>query len=457
MSWLSLLFMSGLYGAALLLGLVIPVLVVGSQRSPAFGAGVVAAMHVLDTWFLSSFALPLGLALTPFDFAFLVLAVALLARLGQLPTHDRLVRLWLFTGLVWLALFALGAVLHKTRAGVEYRQYFYLTVGVSYLLSFRMTPAAAQRVFATIALFALGTLAIAVYRWCMELFAPGIHDWQESPGQLNWRVINAQQTFVFVALLLVGLSAILSRRRDVPGYWWLLVPLLFVAVAVLQHRTDWMVLVAAALVLVAAQRSGSGGRAAGALAMLAGAVVIVVAGSMAGGGFGESLQNSVAEPFKQKSTLNWRLDSWREVIRAWFAGGPAVWPLGFPFGHGWRRFIESSGQAGLLWEVSPHSFYVTTLARGGIAGLLLVLAVMATTVRRHLAATNAPAGAAWPDAALMVALVAAQMVFFVSYSIVPLATLLLGVAVSAAVAHETSASVHGTQPPARWPHPQVSA
>jgi O-antigen ligase len=446
MSWMSYLSLGTVFGMAALFGLLIPTLVIGAQRSPAFGAGVVGAMHLIDTWFVGALALPLGLTVTPFDLAFVVLACALLMRARELPTHDRLVRLWLMACAAWFVLFVAGALLHKTRAGVEYRHYFYLSAGVTYLLSFHMTPALARRVLATVALFASGTLAIALYRWGMELFAPGLHYWQEAPGQLNWRVINAQQTFVLVTVLLTGLSALMSRTHRSSGGWWLLVPVLLAAVAALQHRTDWLVLLAGIGILVAAQRGASGGRTAATLTLLVVGVGIIAAATMVGG-FGHAIQQSVAEPFKQNSTLNWRLDSWREVIRGWAAGGPSVWPLGFPFGHGWRRFIESSGQGGLNWEVSPHSFYVTTLARGGIVALGLWLAVTVVAARRHLR-SMASGAADWPDGALMVTLLAAQSIFFISYSVVPMATVLIGLALSTVVHRKPQSAAHLAVPSA---------
>jgi hypothetical protein len=444
MSILSFLTLGMLHALMALFGLLIPLLVVGSQRSVVLGAGVVGALHLIDTWFIGSLALPLGIAVTPFDFAFGVLALALLGRLGQVAWQDRLLRLWVATCLVWLGLFALGAVLHKTKAGVEFRQYFYLSVGVAYVMSFRITPELARRLLANLALFAMGTLAIALYRWGMEIFDRGIHPWQESPGQLNWRVINAQQTFVLVILLLASLSAIMARTRAASGAWWLLAPVLLCAVALLQHRTDWLVLLAAGVVLLAAQRTGRGGRAALLGTALAAVVVLGTVGAMLGGGIGESLQSSVAEPFSRKSTLNWRLDSWREVARGWWNGGPAVWPFGFAFGHGWRRFIESSGTAGLHWEVSPHSFYVTTLARGGIAALGLLAWAVVVALKRHLQAARRAQGD-WPDAALMVSLLAAQLVFFISYSIVPMASIVVGLVFATAVARPVVA-----QPQTVW-------
>jgi hypothetical protein len=432
MSILSLLTLGTMHAVMALLGLLIPLLVVGSQRSVAFGAGVVGALHLVDTWFIGSLALPLGIAVTPFDLAFGVLALALLGRIGQVPWQDRLVRLWAATCLVWFGLFALGMMLHKTKSGVEYRHYFYLSVGVAYVMSFRITPDLSRRLLANLALWACGTLAIALYRWGIELFDRGVHPWQETPGQVNWRVINAQQTFVLVTLLLASLSAILARARSVSGAWWMLAPLLICAVAVLQHRTNWIVLLASGAVLVAGQRTRSGGRAALIGTMVLGLVVMAAVGAMLGGGIGESLQSSVAEPFERKSTLNWRLDSWREVVRGWWNGGPAVWPFGFAFGHGWRRFIESSGAAGMHWEVSPHSFYVTTLARGGIAALLLLALAAAIALKRNLQAMR-QAHEDGPDSALMVALLVAQSVFFISYSIVPLTALLTGLVFASAV------------------------
>lgn len=453
MSWMSYLSLGSVFAMAALFGLLLPTLVIGAQRSPAFGAGVVGAMHLVDTWFVGALALPLGLSVTPFDLAFVVLAAALLMRLRELPSHDRLVRLWLGACAAWFLLFAVGALLHKTKAGVEYRPFFYLCSGVSYMLCFRLTPALTRRVLATIALFATGTLLIALYRWGMELFAPGLHYWQEAPGQLNWRVINAQQTFVLVTVLLTGLSALMSRIHRSSGGWWLLVPMLLAAVAVLQHRTDWLVLLAGIGILVVAQRGASGGRTAATLTLLMVGAAIIAAATMVGG-FGHSIQQSVAEPFKQNSTLNWRLDSWREVIRGWAAGGPSVWPLGFPFGHGWRRFIESSGQGGLNWEVSPHSFYVTTLARGGIVALGLWLAVVMVAARRHLR-SMASGAADWPDGALMVTLLAAQSIFFISYSVVPMATVLIGLAMSMVVIRRPQAAA---SPPATaaWHRPGLA-
>ncbi|WP_341893191.1 O-antigen ligase family protein [Variovorax sp. YR752] len=432
----SLLMLGSAFLMVALFGLLIPLLVVGSQRSPVFGVGVVGALHLVDTWFVGALALPLGLAVTPFDFAFVVLALATMARARQLPLDDRIVRLWLGACVVWFALFAIGAVLHKTKAGVEYRPFFYLSVGVTYMLSFRIDPAAARRVLGNIALFACGTLLIAMYRWGMDALSPGLHYWQESPGQFNWRVINAQQTFILVALLLTGLSATMNRSRDITGAWWLLTPAFFLAVVALQHRTNWVVLVAAAMVLLAVQRSRAGSRKALTVALLLGMLAVVAAGSMLGG-FGESIQNSVAEPFKQKSTINWRFDSWREVIRSWATGGPAVWPFGFPFGNGWRRFIESSGQTGLFWEVSPHSFYVTTLARGGIVALGLVVTSLCLAASRHLRRQGGGIQP-WPDAALMVTLLAAQSIFFITYSIIPVATLFLGLTLGTAVRPQRS-------------------
>lgn len=453
MSWLSYSFLGGAFLTAMLLGLAIPLLIVGSRNSPAFGVGVLGALHLLDAWFVGMLALPVGLAVTPFDFAFLVLVIATVARASELPLADRLTRLWLLSCLVWFALFVFGAMLHKTKAGVEYRPFFYLSVGVTYMLTFRMTTALARSVLAAVALVAVCSLLIAAYRWGMELFAPGAHPWQEAHGQINWRVLNAQQTFVFVALMLVGLSAMMSRQRGVPAYWGVLAPVLFIAIALLQHRTNWLALMGAGAALVLVQRSQSAGRAALSVGLLAGVVVALAVAATSGGGLGGSLQNAVVEPFQQKSTLNWRLDSWREVIRAWAGGGPTVWPFGFAFGHGWRRFIASSGQSGLFWEVSPHSFYVTTLARGGAVGLLLVLGAMVLTVRRHLAALG-QSGQDWPDAGLLVALVAAQMIFFVSYPVVPMATILLGVAMSAAVQDRPRARA---RTPVRWPHPGAPA
>lgn len=438
MSWMSYSFLGGAFLMAMLLGLAIPLLIVGSRNSPAFGAAVVSVLHLVDAWFVGALALPLGLAVTPFDFAFVLLAIAAASRTSELQLTDRLTRLWLLACLVWLALFAVGAVLHKTKAGVEYRPFFYLCVGITYMLSFRMTTAVVRSVLAVVALVAVGSLLIATYRWGMELFAPGIYPWQEAYGKINWRVLNAQQTFVFVALILVGLSAIMSRQRDVPGYWSALAPVLFVAVALLQHRTNWLALLGAGAALVMVQHSHSAGRAALSIGLLSCVVIALAVAATFGGGLGGSLQNAVAEPFQQKSTLNWRLDSWREVIRAWASGGPTVWPFGFAFGNGWRRFIASSGQNGLFWEVQPHSFYVTTLARGGLVALLLVLGVMVLTIRRHLARLH-QSGQYWPDAGLLIALVAAQMIYFISYPVVPMATVLLGLAMSAAVKREAAA------------------
>lgn len=438
---------------AMVMAIAIPASLAICVRSPLAGAAIIMVAHLLDMISVGAVSVHFGINVGPFDAAFAIVAAAGLLRLPQANLRDIMVKCWLGLTAVWFLLFVVGLAKFKSAAGVEYRPYFYLSFGCLYFLTFNLYKAQIRRILAVMLMGAMVTICIAVYRWSADAFMPGVHAWQEDPGRAGFRVINAQQTFLLVGTFLVSFSAWLTRR--VSRVWAAGVPLLFIAIVVLQHRTNWIVMIAMAATLMVTQRRK---RSLGLISVFGsvgtGALVLVLLVAGGSGRLGHALEHSVNEPFSSKSTLAWRVDSWTEVAKKWVHGGPVVWPLGYPFGAGWERYIDATAST---WEVSPHGQYVTVLARGGLLGLSFFIMAHLLAIRRvaRIAKTRStdviPKGQSsrqpkaakqqiaaggedevWPGGGVLAALLVGQMVFYISYSVVPVAIVFVGLALSAA-------------------------
>jgi hypothetical protein len=78
---------------------------------------------------------------------------------------------------------------------------------------------------------------------------------------------------------------------------------------------------------------------------------------------GNVFNRSLAEATSRNSTLHWRLLGWTDLLHS--ERSVAGLALGFPFGTGYRRIIQ-----GTVVTASPHSFYVGTVLRLGVIGLV---------------------------------------------------------------------------------------
>jgi O-antigen ligase len=109
---------------------------------------------------------------------------------------------------------------------------------------------------------------------------------------------------------------------------------------------------------------------------------------------------SLAETTSKPSTIVWRVIGWTDLLHADRSAAGRL--LGFRFGTGYHRIID-----GQVVTASPHSFYVATVLRLGLVGLV-ALAFLYWNVWKH----RHQAAAALGISSLTVALLLIALVVF---------------------------------------------
>lgn len=125
------------------------------------------------------------------------------------------------------------------------------------------------------------------------------------------------------------------------------------------------------------------------------------------------LEEAISETSQQNSTLNWRVAGWQALLDNLT---PATFAMGQGYGADWGRWILLDGTGFVYINNSAHNFYLAILLQLGILGLGLYLiffwhltSALMKMVRR----------AADPEkralAALLLALLGASFIFFITY------------------------------------------
>ena len=76
---------------------------------------------------------------------------------------------------------------------------------------------------------------------------------------------------------------------------------------------------------------------------------------------------------RSRRTFEWRTEGWSTLLEGW-SGSPLNWIIGEPFGSGFARDVSGDLVAS---TTDPHNFYIMTLLRTGVIGMLafIILAV----------------------------------------------------------------------------------
>ena len=377
---------------------------------PATAIRWVIWLFVIESALVIQPSLPLGIQLFLPDLLFLLIGIAGLLRIFSIKLH-REHYLWLLYGGVLLLSFGLGVAQYGTKAGVEFRAFFYFWAGIWYLLTFALTPPEVDKIIRSWMFASAFLVAVALLRWlAMLLGLDMVRYWNE--GGTSLRVFAAAETFFLVQAFVIGLYAYLNKTG--PKWWWALLPMLLICIVVLQHRTLWVVsVVSIAVLFLSAGKIRSKAASTFLLAALVGTVLLLP--FIMGGHLDpvqQSLASSVAEVGKDNSTMAWRIQSWQVLVKQWAQGGPLINLIGYPFGSGFNRHIQVAQQE---LTQSPHSQYVTLLLRAGVVGTLSMLFAyyMAANAMRKI---KTPTNPSLIDSKLLLALLLGQLLYFVTYS-----------------------------------------
>jgi hypothetical protein len=368
-------------------------------------------VFVIETIMIIQPVLPLGIKLFIPDLVFLLIGMAGVLRIFTIKLH-REHYVWLLFGAALMLSFALGVIQYGTKAGVEFRAYFYFWAGVWYFMTFPLSTADVDKI-ARSWVFASAILVVVVsLRWVAQALGMDIaRYWNDGGGSL--RVFNAAQTYFLATAFLIAFYSHLNKTG--PKWWGSLLPLLLVCIVVLQHRTLWVVTVVSIGVLfLAAGKIRSKAVSTFLVAALVGTAVLVPL--FTGGKLDtvqQSLVHSVQEVGQENSTMTWRVQSWRALVEQWAHGGPVVNLIGYPFGSGYERHIEATQNE---LTQSPQSQYVTVLMRTGMIGIVAMLAVYYLAIKA-MRRINSHASSQTVDSKLLLALLIGQLLFFITYSV----------------------------------------
>lgn len=306
----------------------------------------------------------------------LIAVVLSLAALMRLDTFGGRGLAWAWAGIVALLGFAVaqGVAIFGTASAInEARTSIYLVAAVSWAL----TVDWAKQDFVKAAL-AFGWIFVALAMAHLMLFGFGTVDYEGSTTGDAKRVLNSAQA---LALALCASALFFGndrRRRPLVRFSAVVFTVVIIAA---QNRSVWIaIIIGFCAVLALGADAGRRQRALGALMLLGLGAVFVLADPL-----GDSVTSRLTTAGTATATLDWRVQSWQQLLESWLNLGPVSMGVGEPFGGGLARIVD-----GHLTEVSAHSWYVELLLRSGLLGVLLwVTLIVRGMVRARRASTVA--------------------------------------------------------------------
>ena len=411
-------------GPALLVigGLAVALLELLIRRADVAAALVLGSVIVEATFVdrVPSLLVPGGTRVYLTDLVSALLFGAAAARLLRLRRFDRFHRWLMLLGIVLLVSLVRGVAAFGAQAGIaDFRQYLFFA-GVSlYFASFPLSVSLNDRIGRIWLAMTVPMMVLVSLRW-LDVFA-GINlgvPAEKFGADAAVRVIDGPFNFFLATAFVMTIPAWQRGERARWLRWMSVVLLLFVLI--LNRRTVWLaILVGVAVVML---RDRHLGRRAAALVAV-GAVMTAVA-FFALGGLQEGSQPLVKSG---SGNLSWRLEGWSELVGAW-SRSPTNWVVGEPFGGGFAREV-----GGTLEVSHPHNFFIETMIRTGLAGLLALLAVTAGLLRALWRAPARDAGLLGPG--VLPALLAMQLVWFLTWIPGSEQGIVTGLAIAAAAAH----------------------
>lgn len=386
-------------------------MVVATASRPAAGAWVVGGAFLVETILGVAPGIPLGFRLTTNDMAFMLLAGALVMRslFFGMPRRPAVYGVWLAFGAVLFISFGMGLSSHGSAAGVEVRPNFYFWMAGLYFASFHYPPHVLGQLWRITQWCAWLVAAIAVYRWLgpkVGIAVPRLEHF--SGANSEFRVIGSNPTFFLALAGVAYFSLWLSYSRRL-AFFAAFVMLGFVLV--LQHRSVWVATLASLALAAWHQREFLRGKLLPVVAMC-----VVMTGLLAtfiafdpSNRLVQTVGNAASAVTEAEGTHIDRLHGWKELLRDFSSEGLKTWALGYTYGSGYERWVD-----GRFVDYAPHNFYVQLLLRVGALGLLLFLWAH-LSLRRSVLALDATDPAAAAMRAVFLAVLAANLLYFIPY------------------------------------------
>ncbi|MGS0755667.1 O-antigen ligase family protein [Roseateles sp. GG27B] len=339
---------------------------------------------------------------------------------------------WLIFSAVFFIGLAIGLVRNGTSAGVQARPDFYAIAAASYAMSFPIARVQIRQLVSVLLGLSSSLLLICAYRWIV--YYGNFSDLLPASGTYNVdgaiRVVGSGAALIIAQALIVGMffghlgGVAATTLRGA-------VPFLAGAVLVLQHRSVWlagMFGVGVNFLLAGAQRVS---RVKQFLMLFAIAIVAMVALTF-GGKVTEGIGSSVTSAAKGEGTVAARFENWRVTLTDWRDAGPRAILIGREAGSDTSRTVLNAAGERIRISFGAHNIYVTLLTSTGVIGFGAFVWAIASTLF-GLYRRCRMGGDAAVDAALMLVLMAMQLIYYIAYMSDFMQFMILGI--SLALAH----------------------
>jgi hypothetical protein len=397
-----------LHGVGLLGGAAVGVAVVDVLvRRAELGAGLLLGAALLNATLVGrvpSLTMPGGVRVQLHDVAFALVLAAAILRLLRIRRFAPVQRWVVLLGITLLPSLLLGVLAYGPQHSIaEFRLFLPFVSGALYFATFPPSTSMNDRIGKLWLAISVPWMALVCLRWLDTLAGINLGVPQERFGaDAALKVLDGPYTFFLASAALLTVPS-WPLRDDRSRRLTRLGALLLLFVVLLNRRTVWLTMIIGIAVLMVRGRRLRRR----AVAMVVCAVLLTVGAYIALGGT-SSEEEPVATSAVNTGTLDWRIQGWSVLLEG-LSKGPAQWLLGEPFGTGFTRDIEGSEVQG-----EPHSFYVTTLLRTGVVGLLALIA-LSFGLLRALWRTAPDGGGGLLAPAVFPALLAMQIVWFLTW------------------------------------------
>jgi hypothetical protein len=377
-------------------------------RRAELGAALMLATMLLQAVLVNSVpAITLfgGIRVLPFDMVFGLVLAAACARLLRLPRFAPFQRWVVLLGILLFVSLALGAASFGVERSVaEFRLYIAYVAAAVYIATFPPSPRLYDRIGRAWLAASVVMMVLVCLRW-VQVFA-GVNlgvPMEEFGADAVVRVINGPYAFFLAHAVMLTAPFWVARDQRARRLMQLGVVLLLFVV-LLDRRTVWIALVAGVVVLVLRRR-----RLRRRVMVMALVATFVTAGLYLTFSGADSGDEQLAQSATNTGNLQWRVEGWVALTEAWSAE-PMSWAIGQPFGSGFAREVENARETS-----DPHSFYLLTLLRTGLPGLLALLALTVGLLRRLWLIAADPREDHLLDVGVFPALLTMQLLWFITW------------------------------------------
>ena len=422
----------------LLLGLVLVlvaatavVLLEGLIRWPELGAAFLLSATLLNATLdnnVPAAILAGGVRVQVHDAAFALVLAAGILRMLRMHRLAPLHRWVLLLCVMMLLSLVRGAAVFGLQPAIgEFRLFFAFVAGTLYFATFRPSPQLNERIAKLWLATSVPMMILVGLRWLDTLAGIDLGVPKEQFGaDAALKVLDGPYSF-FLATAALLTVPYWQLRDDQARRLTRLGVVLLVFVVLLNRRTVWLTMIIGIAVLMVRGRQLRRRT----VAIVVGAVLVTVAIYVALGG--TSGDEPVARSALGTGTLDWRIQGWSELLSG-LSNSPVQWLIGEPFGSGFAREVQ-----GTEVLADPHDFYISTLLRAGVVGLLALVA-LSVALLWALRRTPAHAGGGLLAPGVFPALLAMQAVWFLTWEPGMEQGIITGLAIGLVVARDRSAA-----------------